>query len=65
MIVRWGEGNFLLVYLVDGEQNAQQMVKKLQALIDTPVMKSLKTQLSWAVQKEKESMESLIKRAES
>ncbi|MCX6052759.1 MAG: hypothetical protein NTZ60_09640 [Campylobacterales bacterium] len=64
MLVRWDEGKFLLIYFVDNEQNAQQMVKKLQNLVDSSDLKSLKCKLSSVVQNEKESITSLIRRVQ-
>jgi len=60
MLIRWDGGKFLLMYLVDTEQNAQRMVNKLQALVDSESMRSLGCTLTAAVQKEKEDVNSLL-----
>ena len=62
MLVRWDKNKFLLIYLVDSEQNALEMVKKIQTLVDSSPIKVLKCRLNWAVQKESEGIHSLIDR---
>lgn len=64
MLVRWEENKFLLVYLVDNEKNAKQMLNKLLHLVKNGTIKSLECKLSSVVQKEKESIDSLIRRVQ-
>lgn len=65
MLVRWGDGKFLLVYLIDNEKNAQMMTNKLQHLIDNCFNKKLSCRLSSAMQKDDENIHKLIQRADS
>ena len=65
MLVRWENSKFLLIYLVDSEQNAGQIVKKLQTLIQSNDMKNLGCKLSSAIQKEHESITSLVKKVQA
>ncbi|WP_345978756.1 hypothetical protein [Sulfurimonas sp. HSL3-2] len=64
MLVRWEENKFLLVYLVDNEKSAKQVLNKLLHLVKNGMIKSLECKLSSVVQKEKESIDSLIRRVQ-
>ncbi len=64
MLVRWDEGEFLLVYLVDNEENAKQMLNKIKSLVQSGSIKSLGCKLKAVVQQENESIKSLIKRVQ-
>lgn len=64
MLVYWGNGNFLLVFLVESQENAQQMLNKLLTLVENSAMRSLGCKLNLAFQKEKESIQALIKRVQ-
>lgn len=61
MLVRWEENIFMLVYLVDDETKAKQVMQKLQAVADKKVVAGLKCHFSHRVQKGKESIVALIK----
>ncbi len=65
MLVRWDRAKFLLIYLVDGVLSSEQMIKKLENLIQNSAMRSLKCKLSSALQKEGESIISLLARLQS
>lgn len=62
MLVYWGDGSFLLVFLVESKENAQQMLNKLLALVESSSMRNLGCKLNLAFQKEQESIDALIKR---
>lgn len=64
MLVYWEDGNFLLVFLVESKENAQQMLNKLINLVESSTMRSLGCKLNLAFQKEKESIAALIKRVQ-
>jgi GGDEF domain-containing protein len=61
MLVRWGNNNFLLVYLVDDATKAKQVEQKLHVMAEKKVVSGLKCHFSHLVQKEKQSIASLIK----
>ena len=65
MLVYWRDGKFLLMYLVESEENAYHMLNKLQTLVSSSAMRSLGCKLSLTLQKEKESINSLINRVQS
>ncbi|MDD2356680.1 MAG: hypothetical protein PHX13_02065 [Thiovulaceae bacterium] len=60
MLVRWGPSKFLLVYLIDSEQNAGQVAIKLQNLLKG--MSGLNSTLSSVLQQKGENISALIKR---
>ena len=62
MLIHWNGSQFLLVYLVDNEQKATQMVKKLKHILENSRWHILNSTLSAVVQKEDESISSLLKR---
>lgn len=64
MLVRWAENKFLLVYLVDNEKSGKQVLNKLLHLVKNGTIKNLECKLNAVVQKEKESIDSLIKRVQ-
>ena len=65
MLVHWSDEKFLLVYLVDNEENAKQVTNKLQNLSQTRYSGALKCSLTSSLQKENENIEALIKRVMS
>lgn len=65
MIVRWGSDSFLIVFLVDNATNAELMFKKLDEMIKKGKTDSAWCDLSLSIQKDGESIASVIKRATS
>jgi GGDEF domain-containing protein len=68
MLVRWGKKIFLLAYLVETPDNAMNFSQKLLSVMRQEPFEHLKTismRLGTAVQKEKEAIAHIIKRAET
>ena len=63
MLVRWSPSMFLLVYLIDSEQKAEQVAVKLQNLLKS--MNGLKSTLSSVLQQKGESVNALMKRVQA
>lgn len=61
MLVYWGGGKFLLMFLVDNQENAHQMLNKLLNLVDSNSMKEFGCKLDLAFQNENKSINSLLK----
>lgn len=62
MIIRWSDNKFLIIFLVDGEHNAQIMLKKLECMISSIDIELLEFSFSLKVQKNGESVGALLKR---
>ena len=62
MLVRWSDERFLFVYLVDTEEQVHQVFNKLQSMQDKKIIEGLESSLSLVIQKEQESMKSLVAR---
>ncbi len=64
MLIRWEDKGFLVVFLVDNETNAHQMLTKLKNMSQAPAMQEFSYDLKLFVQEEDESIKALIKRLE-
>ncbi len=67
MLIRWGKKIFLLAYLVDTPDNAMNFSRKLLSVMrEEPFehLKSISMRLGTTIQKEKEAITHIIKRAE-
>lgn len=62
MLVHWSNSKFLLVYLVDDESNAAQVVNKIQEVINRDSVSGLRYKFSSSSQNENETISKLIKR---
>jgi hypothetical protein len=62
MLIRWSSNTFVLIFLVDIEDNAMRMFEKLQGVIAHDNIKELQCQLSLHVQEKSEDINSLIRR---
>jgi len=58
MLVRWGNNKFLLAYIVEDEKQAQQVLSKIESMKHT----MLEYSVSCSIQREGESIHSMIKR---
>ena len=65
MLIRWQDKGFLVVFLVDTQTNAHQMLTKLKSMSKAPAMKEFSYDLKLFIQEDKESVKSLIKRIEA
>ncbi len=64
MLIRWQDKGFLVVFLVDTQTNAHQMLTKLKNMSNAPAMKEFSYDLKLYIQEENEGIKSLIKRIE-
>ena len=64
MLIQWSENTFLLVYLVDSQDKAKQMLLKLQELIKKEPIKKFVSLLKLTLQEDNENIKSLIRRIE-
>ena len=62
MLVHWSDSKFLLVYLVDDESNAAQVVDKIQEVTNENSVSGLRYKFSSASQNENETISKLLKR---
>lgn len=62
MLVHWSDSKFLLVYLVDDESNAAQVLHKIQELTNEKSVSGLRYKFTFASQGENETISKLIKR---
>jgi len=62
MLINWSSNSFILVYLVESQENAKQMFLKIQSIITKPPIKKFKSKLQLTIQEENENIKSLIKR---
>ena len=62
MLVHWSDSKFLLVYLVDDESNAAQVVTKIQEVTNKNSVSGLRYKFSSASQNENETISKLLKR---
>ncbi len=65
MLIRWSDNSFLLVYLTESEEHAKKMFLKLKNRVTVEPLKEFGTTLELYIQKEKESINSLIRRVTS
>ena len=62
MLVHWSDSKFILVYLVDDESNAAQVVDKIQEVTNKNSVGGLRYKFSSASQNENETISKLLKR---
>ncbi len=62
MLVRWSENRFLLVYMVDDEENAKKVLTKFQNIASSDTFSVYDCKLKLHVQNKDENLSSLIKR---
>jgi len=62
MLIRWSSNTFVLIFLVDTEDNARRMFEKLQGVIADDNIEELQCQLSLKKKKKNEDINSLIRR---
>lgn len=60
MLVRWGDSQFLLIYLVDSNETAERVVKKLQTIASSGHIPHC--DMRYSIQKEGEGIKALLKR---
>ena len=65
MLIRWNDDTFLLIYLADNPTNAKMMLEKLYNISKENKVNGISCSFELVVQKEKESVEELIQRADS
>jgi len=58
MLIRWGDNKFLLAFIVDDKEKAQQVLRKIESMKHH----SLEYSVSCCIQNEGESIQSMIKR---
>lgn len=62
MLVRWGDNQFLLVYMVDDEQSAKKVLTKFQNMMSSDTFVFYNCELELYFQKKDEHLASFIKR---
>jgi hypothetical protein len=62
MLIRWYDTKFILVFIVDTQDNAKRMLKKLQSIVKHEDIEDFECKLSLHIQEENENMSSLIER---
>ena len=64
MLVRWNDKTFLLVYLVEYREKANQVVKKIQEMVNKNITPQLNCNIVSITQEAKESLSMLIDKIE-